>query len=136
MDGATLACIDKLASVEISTPGALLLRCAIAEDRSNIARRLELSERLLLIWVNKLDLMRVRGIGSDYCDLLRAAGVRSLRDLQHCTEPTELLERLVQVNRDAIKRSRRSIVRRTPSVTEVRRWIQLALDLDCMVEIG
>jgi hypothetical protein len=40
-----------------------------------------LSPKLILEWVNHADLMRVKGVGSEYADLLEAAGVDTVPEL-------------------------------------------------------
>ncbi|MGH1502183.1 MAG: DUF4332 domain-containing protein [Acidimicrobiales bacterium] len=68
------------------------------------------------------DLTRVRGIGDEYRDLLNAAGVESVIDLRR-RNATNLTAALADANANAIRSTRRSIVRRVPSQTQVERWI-------------
>ncbi len=68
------------------------------------------------------DLTRVRGIGAEYRDLLNAAGVDSVIDLRR-RNATNLTAALADANAQAIRSTRRSIVRRVPSQTQVERWI-------------
>ena len=55
----------------------LLQRGATPSGREALARETGLSSSQLLEWVNHIDLMRIRGVGAEYSDLLEAAGVDS-----------------------------------------------------------
>ncbi|MDX6540814.1 MAG: hypothetical protein QOI71_2424, partial [Gaiellales bacterium] len=50
----------------------LLQRAASAGGREALARETGLSTALLLEWLNHIDLMRIRGVGAEYSDLLEA----------------------------------------------------------------
>jgi len=65
------------------------------------------------------DLQRLTGIGMKYAELLRAAGVASVRVLARRTPPT-LHEKLMQVN------DQHQIVRQAPSLELVADWITQA----------
>ncbi len=123
---------QKLQSVSIKSPAALLHRGGARSDRRLLAALTGIDEALLLSWVHRADLMRVRGIGADYSDLLQASGVRTIGDLAR-RHPTNLVAKMMETNRQAIKSTRRSIVRRVPSVSEVERWVDLASVLDPVV---
>ncbi len=122
----------KLLGVSIKTPSALLKRCGAKLGRRSVASETGISEQLILGWVKRVDLMRVRGIGSEYSDLLEASGVETIIDLRS-RKPANLAEKMAEVNRQAIKTTRRSIVRRAPSESEVKRWVAHASELAPMV---
>jgi predicted flap endonuclease-1-like 5' DNA nuclease len=65
------------------------------------------------------DLQRLTGIGNKYAELLRTAGVASVRVLARCTPPT-LHEQLRQVN------EQHQIVSQAPSLELVAHWITQA----------
>ena len=52
---------------------------------------LGISSTLILEWVNHVDLMRIKGVGSEYSDLLEAAGVDSPAELaqRNATQPRD-----------------------------------------------
>lgn len=122
----------KLFDVSIKTSSALLKRCGAQLGRRSVASETGISEQLILGWVKRVDLMRVRGIGSEYSDLLEASGVETIIDLRG-RKPANLAETMAEVNRQAIKTRRRSIVRRAPSEAEVERWVAHASELAPMV---
>jgi predicted flap endonuclease-1-like 5' DNA nuclease len=112
--GATYA--EKLTAAGVSTVEALLARGAAPGGRREIAQATGVTERRVLEWVNRADLMRVRGIGSEYGDLLEAAGVDSPTELAR-RQPANLHARLEEIN------TTKKLVRRTPSLSEVERWV-------------
>ncbi len=119
----------KLRSIGIRSCEALLKQCGAKKDRKALAAETGIAETSILEWVNRADLMRVRGVGKEYSDLLEAAGVDTVKELRR-RKPANLVAAMVDVNAAAIKKTRRSIVRRTPSLSEVERWVAHAGDLD------
>jgi hypothetical protein len=65
-----------------------------------------------LEWINHADLFRVRSIGSDYADLLEAAGVDTLPDLRQ-RNADALCAMLVTTNEE------KRLVRKMPTVWQV-----------------
>jgi len=78
--------------------------------------------------VNHADLMRIKGVGSEYADLLEAAGVDS---------PAELAQRNAMNLAETFKEvdaARPNMVRRVPSNETVEGWITLAKGMAKVVE--
>ena len=71
----------KLAEAGVATTEALLERGAGEGGRAALAASTGISSTLILEWVNHADLMRIDGVGSEYSDLLEAAGVDSAPEL-------------------------------------------------------
>ena len=67
---------EKLQKTGVRSTAALLKRGGNAKGRKELASATNIAETKLLEWVNHADLFRVRGIGSEYSDLLEAAGSR------------------------------------------------------------
>ena len=87
-----------------------------------------IGHELILEWVNHVDLMRIKGVGSEYSDLLEAAGV----DL-----PAELARRnaaSLATTFQEVVAARPDIVRRVPTETEIQGWIDQSKDLPKVVE--
>jgi uncharacterized membrane protein len=124
--GATYA--DLLAAMGIRTTDDLLSTGATPGGRKGIVDSTGISEKLILEWVNKADLMRIDGVGSQYSDLLVAAGVDSPAELAR-RNPANL-----QVTFQEVVAARPGIVRRVPSESEVSGWIEAAGALDKVVE--
>jgi hypothetical protein len=70
--------------------------------------------------------MRVGGIGSEYADLLSAAGVETIKTLRR-RNATNLMTALEQVN------TKKRIVQRLPTIEMVHGWIDSAAQLEPIV---
>lgn len=68
------------------------------------------------------DLYRIDGIGSEYSELLEAAGVDTVPELAR-RNPANLAQTLAEVN------EAKKLVRRVPGETEVAKWIEQAKNL-------
>lgn len=110
----------------VRTTEALLKRGATRKGRRELANETGLPERQLLEWVNRADLMRVKGIGEEYSDLLEAAGVDTVKELRR-RNAANLLGAMVDVN------AKKRLVRRLPTESMVQRWVDHAKTLDSVV---
>jgi predicted flap endonuclease-1-like 5' DNA nuclease len=116
-----------LAEAGVATTDALLERGGSAAGRSALAEATGISGTLILEWVNHVDLMRIDGVGSEYSDLLEAAGVDS---------PPELAQRNaanLAITFQEVVAARPGIVRRIPTEAEVADWIAQARTLPKVV---
>ena len=57
---------QKLRDAGVATQEALLEAGSTAKGRKELAERAGISEKLILGWVNRADLSRVKGIGEEY----------------------------------------------------------------------
>jgi predicted flap endonuclease-1-like 5' DNA nuclease len=118
---------EKLAAAGISTTESLLERCGSAAGRQAVAASTGISADQLLKWTNHVDLMRINGVGSEYADLLEAAGVDS---------PAELAQRnaanLAQTFQE-VDAARPNWIRQIPSEATVAGWIAQAREMDKVV---
>ncbi len=128
VEGISATYAAKLAEAGVTTTDALLERGAKPSGRQALEATTGISGKLILEWVNHVDLMRLKGVGSEYSDLLEAAGVDS---------PAELAGRnaanLATTFAEVVA-ARPGIVRRTPSENEVAGWIAEAKTLPKVVE--
>ncbi|MES0361653.1 MAG: DUF4332 domain-containing protein [Anaerolineales bacterium] len=92
------------------------------QGRQKLAEATEINGKLILKWVNHVDLYRINGVGSEYADLLEAAGVDTVVELAQ-RNPTNLFEKLNEVNAE------KSLVRRVPTLTQVEEWVSQAISL-------
>jgi predicted flap endonuclease-1-like 5' DNA nuclease len=117
---------EKLENAGVTSIEQLLKDGASAAGRKKIAAGSGIDEGKLLEWVNHADLMRINGVGSEYADLLEAAGVDTIVEL--ATRNAEnLYARMTEVN------AAKKLVRRDPSLSEVQRWVAEAKTLDRIV---
>ncbi len=117
----------KLREAGISTTDDMLMAGATSAGRDKLASVTGISGKLILEWTNHVDLMRIDGVGSEYSDLLEAAGVGS---------PAELAQRnaanLAQTFAE-LDAARPNTIRRVPSREVVENWIAQAKNLPKMV---
>jgi|FLYL01.1.fsa_nt_gi predicted flap endonuclease-1-like 5' DNA nuclease len=107
----------KLRKAGIRTTEALLRRASTRKARAELADQTGIESSRILEWAHKADLMRVKGIGGEYADLLHAAGVGTLKELRR-RNPDSLLARLDEVNQA------KGLVSRLPTRGMVARWIE------------
>ena len=93
----------------------------------DLAAKSGISETLILEWVNLADLMRVKGVGEEYSDLLEEAGVDTVKELRN-----RVAGNLHQAMLDTNMKKR--LVRRPPSLSMVKRWVAEAKQLPPIVE--
>ena len=110
----------------VRTTDGLLRVASTKSGRRKLAGRTKLPEREVLGWVNRADLMRVKGIGPEYADLLEAAGVDTVKELR-TRNPNNLLETMSDLN------ARKRLVRRLPTYGMVDGWVGAARNLDPLV---
>ncbi len=118
---------EKLAEARIGSTHSLLKEGATRKGRNTIAKLTGVNRKLVLSWVNKADLFRIRGIGGEYSDLLEAAGVDTVVELA-TRKAVNLHEKMASLN--ALSK----IVRRCPTLKQVRDWIRQAKKLPRVVE--
>jgi predicted flap endonuclease-1-like 5' DNA nuclease len=110
----------------ITSTDDLLAATATKASRAKLAEASGISEKLLLEWANHVDLMRIDGVGSEYSDLLEAAGVDSCTELA-TRVPANLAAKLQEVN------DNKALVRSVPSEKVVAGWIEQAKTLPKIV---
>lgn len=106
-----------LRRIGLKTCADLLMKGETRRGRQLLAAESGISEALILKWVNMADLFRVKGIASQYSQLLEVAGVDTVKELRH-RNVDNLVAQLREIN------MKRSLVRKTPSTTQVQSWIQ------------
>lgn len=109
----------KLKSVRIRTTARLLEAAKNAKGRKSLSYRTGIPAADILKWANKADLMRIKGIGEEYTELLRAAGVDTLRELR-LRKPEQLARKMAEAN------IRKKLVRLLPSEKSIEKWIDRA----------
>ncbi|GAP21055.1 DUF4332 domain-containing protein [Leptolinea tardivitalis] len=116
----------KLQAIGISSVEALLEKGATKKGRDDISKESGIDEHKILEWVNRADLYRIKGIGSEYSDLLEAAGVDTVVELSK-RRSDNLTEKMVEVNVE------KKLVRRVPTQQMVEGWIAEAKTLPRIV---
>ncbi len=117
---------EKLQQAGVTSLEALLEQGKTPKGRAELEEKTGISGKLILKWVNRADLFRVKGIGEEYGDLLEIAGVDTVPELAQ-RNPENLYNKLVEVNEE------RKLVRRLPSPAQVADWIEQAKQLPRML---
>ncbi|MEE9413147.1 MAG: DUF4332 domain-containing protein [Methylococcales bacterium] len=112
----------KLEAEGITTVEKLLDDCCEKKTRTEIANKTGVSEKLILNWVNRADLSRVKGISTQYADLLECAGVDTVPELAQ-RNAENLHSKMQEINTE------KKLVRQVPGSTQVSDWIAQAKQL-------
>jgi predicted flap endonuclease-1-like 5' DNA nuclease len=112
----------KLRKAGIRSVAGLLEKGATPRDRKAIAAKSGIGPKLILEWVNHADLYRIKGVGSEYADLLEEAGVDTVVELSK-RDPKVLSLKIVKVN------EAKELVRRLPAPKQVASWVRQAKKL-------
>lgn len=126
IEGIGAAYTKKLVAVNIKTTNALLKKGCTKKGRQDLSKESGIDETLILKWVNMADLYRVKGIGSEYSELLEKAGVDTVKELRNRV-PDNLYNKMVEVNNS------KKLVRQLPGLKRVKSWIESAKKLPPMV---
>lgn len=110
---------QKLSAAGITTTEALLEACATAKGRKELADKTGLDAGKLLGWANRADLFRIKGIGTQYSDLLEAAGVDTVPELAQ-RNAENLHAKMAEVNGE------KKLVRQLPTLRLVQDWVSQA----------
>ena len=122
IEGMSAFAASKLKSLGIRTTDALLEAARNVRGRKALSSRTGISEQQLLQWANVSDYMRIPGMGKAKVNLMRAAGVTTVRELAH-RKPARLAQNMKEVN------TRRKLVRVLPSEKSVEQLIAQARKL-------
>ncbi len=113
---------EKLKAAGVASTDALLKQGSTAKGRQEIAEKAGISEKLVLEWVNHVDLFRIKGVGQEYADLLEEAGVDTVPELAQ-RNPENLYQKVVEVN------AAKKLVRALPSQKQVAELVGQAKQL-------
>ncbi|WP_150523024.1 DUF4332 domain-containing protein [Roseibium sediminis] len=117
---------EKLQAVGIKTTDAYLERAKDPKGRKALAEETGIDDKRILKWANMADLMRIKGVGEEYSELLEAAGVDTVKELKH-RKPENLAAKMVEVNEE------KKLVRQVPSESQVIKWVEQAKELPPMM---
>ncbi len=117
--GMTPAAQHKLEAAKILTTEDLVEKTATPSMRAQLAKEIDVTPSQLTEWINRADLMRLKGVGKEMANLLEEAGVDSTKELKH-RRADNLYEHLHKIN------SEKHITHHAPSVAQVQDWINEA----------
>jgi len=113
---------ERLKAARIRTTSRLLEAAKNPRGRKVLADKTGVECSRILKWANMADMMRIKGIGEEYSELLEAAGVDTVRELKH-RNPANLAKAMAEAN------TRRRLVRLLPSEKAITKWISQAKSL-------
>jgi predicted flap endonuclease-1-like 5' DNA nuclease len=116
----------KLQAAGVNTTDALLEMGASPKGRKLLSEKTGVSEKLILEWVNHVDLYRIKGVGSEYADLLEEAGVDTVVELA-ARVPENLHKAMLASNQ------KKDLVRKMPALSQVTEWVAQAKKLPRVV---
>ena len=116
----------KFAEIGITTIEAFLEAGASKKGRKELAEKTGIPEKMILNWINRADLSRIKGISTQYADLLEFAGVDTVPELAQ-RNPENLHAKMIEVNEE------RKLVRKVPSLSQVQDWVAQAKELPRVV---
>ncbi len=118
---------EKLREAGITDTDGLLTACNTKKQRTELAEKTEITETLIGKWANMVDLYRIKGVGSEFAELLEASGVDTVPELAQ-RNAENLAAKMIEMN-DA-----KSLTRRVPTGAEVEKWVAEAKTLPRMLE--
>lgn len=116
----------KLRAVGCTSPARLLKDGGTKKGRDKIAKETGISSSVILRCVNMADLFRIKGVASQYAELLEAAGVDTVKELKN-RNAANLAAKMQEVNKA------KRLTRTVPSEKMLSDWITQASKLAPMV---
>jgi predicted flap endonuclease-1-like 5' DNA nuclease len=113
---------EKLRNIGVKSVEDLLNMGGDAAGRKKMAQGTGISDRLVLKWVNMADLFRIKGVASQYAELLELAGVDTVKELAQ-RNAESLHEKMASANTE------RKVVRMVPGLNSVKNWVAEAKSL-------
>jgi predicted flap endonuclease-1-like 5' DNA nuclease len=126
IEGIGPAMAEKLQAAGIKTVEALLAAGATAKERAAIVEQTGISAAQISRWVNHADLFRLKGVGSQFAELLEAAGVDSVPELAQ-RKAANLAAKMAEINAE------KNLTRVVPTEAMVEAWVAQAKTLDRVV---
>lgn len=116
------AFVAKLKEAGITAQDKFLVAGSTPKGRKELGDKTGISDKLILKWVNHCDLIRIKGVGGEYSELLEATGVDTIPELA-TRKPENLLAKMTEVN------GAKKLVRNLPVLKQVADWVDQAKKL-------
>lgn len=126
INGMTHAEATKLRRARVRTTTTFLQIASTRSGRALLTKETGINSPKLLHWARRAELMQIKNLGKDYCDLLEAVGVESIADLKR-RNPESLHEAMMKMN------SKKKVVDRMPSLKKVTNWISESSSMEIKV---
>jgi predicted flap endonuclease-1-like 5' DNA nuclease len=112
----------KLKKAGVGSVESLLKKGSTPAGRKEIASKSGIDDKRVLRFVNHADLMRIKGVGGEYSELLEAAGVDTVAELA-TRKADNLHAKMAEVN------AAKKLVRQLPTQAAVADWCKQAKGL-------
>ena len=109
----------KLELIGIKTIGQLLEKGKKPKGRKEMEKESGIDGSHLLKWIGMADLYRIDGVGKQFAELLKAAGVDTVKELR--TRKAENLQATLEITNKEKK-----LTKAVPSYVQVRLWVEHA----------
>jgi len=106
----------RLKALGIRTTDKLLEASKTVKDRRILAQKLDIDEQTVLRWANLTDRMRIKGVREPYAELLKDAGVDTVKELKY-RNPGRLAEAM------AVANGKHKRVDQPPTAKRIQGWI-------------
>nr|WP_319516457.1 DUF4332 domain-containing protein [uncultured Cohaesibacter sp.] len=126
IEGIGPAYTEKLKAVGITNTNAYLEKAKDAAGRKALEEETGIDHARILKWTNMADLMRIKGVGEEYSELLEAAGVDTVKELRN-RNAVNLTAAMKDANVE------KKLVRQVPALANVERWVAEAKQLPPMM---
>ncbi|WP_320142841.1 DUF4332 domain-containing protein [uncultured Cohaesibacter sp.] len=126
IEGIGPAYAEKLKAVGITTTKAYLEKAKDAAGRKALEEETGIDHARILKWANMADLMRIKGVGEEYSELLEAAGVDTVKELRN-RNAANLAAAMKEAN------AKKKLVRQVPALGNVETWVAEAKELPPMM---
>ncbi|RVU30028.1 MULTISPECIES: DUF4332 domain-containing protein [Neptunomonas] len=113
------AIAEKLKSAGATTQESFLEVCGEKKGRKEAANATGLDEKEILGWLNRADLARIKGVSTQYADLLEIAGVDTVPELAQ-RNGANLFAKMEEINAD------KAVVEKMPTGAQVEDWVAQA----------
>ena len=126
IEGIGPAYAAKLNAAGIQDTDDLFAEAGIKANRAKLAEETGISEKLILSWCNMADLMRLKGVGGQFAELLHAAGIDSCKELAQ-RKAENLHAKMEEVN------AAKNLTHGNFTVAMVQKWIDEAKTLPAVI---
>ena len=116
----------KLKQAGINNTKTYLERAKDPSGRKMLESETGIDHARILKWANMADLMRIKGVGEEYSELLEAAGVDTVKELRN-RNAANLTIAMKEANES------KKLVRQVPAQSNVEKWVAEAKELSPMM---
>ena len=117
---------EKLKAAGVTNTDHLLKEAGSAAGRKALEEKSGVTAKLLLTWANRADLMRIKGIGKQFSELLECSGVDTVKELRN-RNAANLAAKMAEVNAE------KKLAKSTPNEAQANEWIEAAKAMDPMI---